>query len=223
MKDKTVIPNTISGFTEYIKTAYDAAVQNEKVYGINPNELAKTTPLYNDFIKQEALCANPVTASKPNRDARNIAWDTLEKQWRVFLNKEIRLNDNISVADKEIFGILPHDEKRTHVLPPKSTGILTITRVGECRFDMVVEDSVTGKKKRPDDATGSNVYSAIVEPGQPVPHKDTFHFEGFSSTSHHTVAFSDEHIAKRAYLFARYSNAHGQEGPEGPVSTIIIN
>ncbi|MDR2120452.1 MAG: hypothetical protein LBP64_06225 [Tannerella sp.] len=223
MKAKTVMPGTISGFAVYIQVAYTTAMVNEVPYGINPNELAKIKDLLSNFTTLQALCTNPSTATKSSRDARNIALKALKSQWRVFLNKEIRFNDAVSVADKEIFGIFPPDDIRTPVLPPKGTGTVTVVRVGEFQFDVIVEDAVTGKKKRPDDATGSNLYSAVVEVGEPVPARSSFHFEGFSSTCHHMITFSDALVAKRAYLFARYSNQHGQEGPEGPVTAIIVN
>ncbi|MDR1408481.1 MAG: hypothetical protein LBJ23_10640, partial [Tannerella sp.] len=70
--------------------------------------------------------------------------------------------------------------------------------------------------------TGSNLYSAVVEPGQPAPHRDEFRYEGFSSTCHHKVHFPEDYYLKQVYLFARYSNQHGQEGDDGPVSSIII-
>jgi hypothetical protein len=222
MERKTIIPVTISGFTEYIRIAYDTTQKNLNVYQINSADFAKITPLYTAFITQEALCANPATATKGNRDARNAAWKELEKQWRLFLNKEIRLNDNISIADKEIFGIFPRDTTPTAAGVPKETGIVTATPKGYCEYDVVVENAATGKKKHPADATGSNLYSAVAEVGQPAPARETFRFEGFSSNCHHEVRFPEAYAAKQAYLFARYTNPHGQEGPEGAIATFII-
>lgn len=222
MEGKIVIPASINGFTVYIGIAYETAMKNETLYGIDPNELAKVKPLYENFTSLEALCANPATATKANRDARNIARTALDRQWRAFLNKEIRLNDAISVADKEIFGIVPRDDIRTVPEPPKEIATVTVARTGELQFDATVEEATTGKKKRPDDATGSNLYSAITGVDEPAPQRSAFHYEGFSSTSHHKLVFTDENIAKRAWVFVRYSNQHGQEGPEGPLTSFIV-
>jgi hypothetical protein len=222
MDRKTIIPRTLSGFTEYIRVVYDAAQKNVSVYQISTVELAKITPLYTNFLNLEALCANPATATKGNRDARNAARKQLETQWRLFLNKEIRLNDNVSIADKEIFGIFPHDTTSTTAGVPTETGVLTATQKGFCEYNVVVENAITGKKKHPAGATGSNLYSAVAEVGQPAPARGTFHFEGFSSNCRHEVRFPEEYAAKQAYLFARYTNPHGQEGPEGAIATFII-
>ena len=224
MRDKTVIPRKIGEFAEYIRNAYDVTQKNASAYRIDTVEFAKITPLYTTYNNLELLCANPATATKGNRDARNLAWKALEKQWRIFLNKTIRLNDYISIADKEIYGIFPHDDTPTKVTAPKERCELTILREGYCKYDIIVENETIGKKKRPDDATGSNLYSAVVEPGEPAPHRDTFHFDGFSSDCHHKKHFSEDHFGKQAYLFARYSNAHGQEGPDSVIATIqLIN
>jgi hypothetical protein len=224
MEGKTVIPRTVSGFAEYIRNVYDVTQKNINVYKINSTEFAKITPLYTTYDNLEKLCANPATATKGNRDARNIAWVALEKQWRLFLNKEVRLNDSISIADKEIYGIFPHDETPTTAGVPTERGELTVVREGYCEYDVIVENETTGKKKRPGNATGSNLYSTVVEPGEPVPHRDTFRFDGFSSKCHHKKRFTENQFTKQAYLFARYTNSHGEEGPDGPITIIqIIN
>ncbi|MDR1381507.1 MAG: hypothetical protein LBJ47_08530 [Tannerella sp.] len=222
MSRKTIIPQTISGFVEYIRNAYDVTMKNINIYKIDAVEFAKITPLYTAFINLEALCANPATATKGNRDARNAAWKALEKQWRIFLNKTIRLNDNISVADREIYGIFPHDSTPTAAGIPAECCEITVSRKGYCEYDVIVENGTTGKKKRPDNAAGNNLYSAVVELGQPAPPRETFRFEGFSSTCHHEVRFGEKYLAKQACLFARYTNPHGKEGPEGPVMSFII-
>jgi hypothetical protein len=223
MARKTIIPRTVSGFTDYIKLGYGTAEKYMTVYGIDPNELAKVKPLFDTFVSLESLCANPATATKGNRDARNIAWTALEKQWRVFLNKEIRLNDQISIADREIFGILPHDSIRTPSAVPKNMGTVTVMRTGEGQFDLIVEEASTGKKKRPADASGSNLYAAVTEVGDPAPYRNTFRFKGFSSKPRHTMIFTDEYIAKRVWVYVRYTNRHGQEGPEGPLTSFIVS
>jgi hypothetical protein len=223
MSNKTLIPRTIDGFTTYIKIAYDTAEKNLSAFGIDANEFAKLKPLYDSFIAWQALCADPATATKANRDARNLARHALETQWRVFLNKEIRLNDLMSVAQKEVFGILPHDDTRTPPNPPAHTATATAERMGEEQFDIVVEEATTGKKKLPDDATGSNLYWAVTGVNEPAPLRSTFHFGGFSSNCHHQLVFAETDLARRAWVFVRYSNQHGQEGPEGPLTSFIIS
>jgi hypothetical protein len=222
MSVKTVIPRSITKFTEYIRIACERAEKNAGVYGIDPAELAKIKLLHDAYVVLEALCADPETATKAHRDARNIARQSLEKYWRIFLNREIRYNDAVSIADKEIFGILPHDETPTPAAAPKETGMVAAVRVGYCAFDAVVEESATGRKKRPVDAAGSNLYSAVVEPGEPAPHRNTFRFEGFSSTCHHKLHFSEAYFLKQIYLFARYTSRHGQEGTDGPLASVIV-
>jgi hypothetical protein len=102
------------------------------------------------------------------------------------------------------------------------SAVLSVQRTGFCEFDAIVEDSLTGKKKRPADAAGSNIYSAVVEVGQPAPPRDTFRFGGFSPNCHHPVRFAEEHVGQQGWLFARYTNSQGTEGPDGPVAPVII-
>jgi hypothetical protein len=223
MKDKTIIPRSVGGFADYIRRGYETAEQRMTAYGINPEELAKVKPLLDTFIGLESLCASPATATKANRDARNVAWKALERQWRVFLNREIRLNDLIGIAGREIFGILPHDSVRTAPKRPQNTGRITVVRTGQMQFDLTVTDVDTGKKKRPADAAGSNLYAAIAEVRDPAPQRSAFRFEGFSSKPRHTMIFTDENLARRVWVYVRYTNRHGQEGPEGPLASFIVN
>jgi hypothetical protein len=219
---KTVIPRGTASFTEYIRIAYDTAEKNRTAYNINPGELAKLKPLLDNFIRLELLCINPATAVKVNRAARNAARRTLEKQWRVFLNKEIRLNDAISMVQKAIFCIFPHDTVRTPVSSPKGTGTVTLMRTGERHFIATVKQSVTGKPKCPADAAGSNLYAAITEVNEPAPPHDAFRFMGFSSRCRHTVVFDEKYYVRRAWLYVCYTSRHGQEGPKGPLASVII-
>jgi hypothetical protein len=59
--------------------------------------------------------------------------------------------------------------------------------------------------------------------GQEPQHEDEYRKLDFSSTCHHVVEFPIEQLAKQANIYARYSNAHGKEGPKGPVETVIIS
>ncbi|MDR1381802.1 MAG: hypothetical protein LBJ47_10050 [Tannerella sp.] len=223
MKDKTIIPKSIAGFTEYIRMAYDAARVNMIAFNINAAEFAKITPLYDSFIRAEALCAYRATATAGSRVARKTAWRALEKHWRVFLNREVRINEAISTGDRLIFGLLPHDGIRTRAGVPSSVGRLVATRMSRCLFDVVVNEETVGRRKRPEHAAGSNLYSAVVDVRQPAPPMDTFHYEGFSSVCRHRVNFPEEYYAKQAYLFARYVNGHGEEGPAGPLMMILVS
>jgi hypothetical protein len=121
---KGFIPRTITGFKEYIEIAYKKASVNLSAYGISPEKFAPITVLYNDYIAKETLAANPDTATKGNREARDEAQEALEKAWRQFLNESVRFNTAVSTADKEVFGISPRDGIRTPSQAPTDTGMI---------------------------------------------------------------------------------------------------
>jgi hypothetical protein len=114
MKDKTIIPKSITGFTEYICIAYDAAWKNMSAFEIDAAEFAEI----DSFIRAEALCAYRGMATAGYRVAREAAWKALEKQWRIFLNGEICINEAISTANRLTFGLLPHGGIRTRASLP---------------------------------------------------------------------------------------------------------
>ncbi|MDR1338847.1 MAG: hypothetical protein LBK58_02150 [Prevotellaceae bacterium] len=220
---RDAIPKTITGFTEYIKIAYQKASVNLSAYGISPEKFAVITALCNDYIAKEALAANPDTATKGNRKARDEAHDRLEKAWRQFLNEFIRYNTSISTADKAVFGISPRDGIRTLAQTPTDTGIVNVKRLGAFEFEATVIDEKTSKRKLPAHATGSYIYLSVSEPGVLSEDISTYRKLDFSSNASHKLQFSPSELGKQANVYVRYSNQHGKEGPTGPVETFFIN
>jgi hypothetical protein len=217
------IPRTITGFTEYIKIAYQKALVNLGVYGIPHEKFTEVTTLYNDYVAKEALAANPDTATKGNREARHEAQEALEKAWREFLNESIRYNRAVSTADKEVFGITLTDNTRTPLRTPTDTGIVNVKRLGAFEFEASVIDEKTSKRKLPENASGSYIYLSVSEPGVLPENIEAYRKLDFSSNAHHELHFSSSELGKQANVYVRYSNRHGKEGPVGPVETFFIN
>jgi hypothetical protein len=76
---KDAILQTSTGFMEYIEIAYQKAATNLGVYGISTTKFTVITILYNDYIAKDELAANPDTATKGNRAARDEAQDALKR------------------------------------------------------------------------------------------------------------------------------------------------
>jgi hypothetical protein len=219
---ENLFPTTIAGFTEYIKIAYAKAQNNLSKYGISSAKLTPVTPLYNTYIQAEAVAANPETATTGARRTRDEAGDALKKEWRKFLNENIRYNSAVPAADLEVFGIKERDTTRTPTGIPDAVPALAIRQSGARHYEIDVLDSVTGKKKKPQHATGSNIYLAVTEVGEEPKHESEYRKLDFSSNCHHIIEFLLEQLAKQANIHARYSNAHGKEGPESIAEAIVI-
>jgi hypothetical protein len=219
---ESIFPRTITGFTEYIKIAYAKAQTNLPVYGISPDKLTPITPLYTTYVQAESVAANPDTATAGARRTRDDARKALEPAWRKFLNENIRYNSAVPVADLEVFGIKERDTTRTPAGIPDTVPALSIRQAGVRRYEIEVLNSETGKKKKPQYATGSYIYLAVTEPGEEPKHDSEYRKLDFSSNCHHVAEFPLEQLAKQANFYARYSNAHGKEGPEGLTEAVII-
>ncbi|MDR1129625.1 MAG: hypothetical protein LBK96_01410 [Prevotellaceae bacterium] len=220
---KDAIPITIKGFKEYIEIAYNKASDNLNIYGISPNKFALVMPLYNDYIVKYDLAANPDTATKGNREARDVASALLKEAWRQFINESIRFNTLVSTADKAVFGISPRDGIRTPPQTPTDTGIVNVKRLGAFEYEVTVINEKTSKRKLPDYATGSYIYLEISEPGVLPEDISTYRKQEFSSNSRHELRFSPSNLGKQANVYVRYSNRHGKEGPAGPIETFLIS
>ena len=220
---KSFIPASIAKFTEYIKTAFKKAQDNLMTYGISPDKLEAVRPAYDRYIAAEAVAADPDTATTGHRRERDEARKVLEPLWRTFLNANIRYNERVPEADLEVFGIKRGDDVRTPAGVPDAIGMVSLKRVGAYRFEAHVLDSATGKPKNPLHATGSYLYVAITDLDKEPEHADEFHKRDFASNNKHVLEFHIEQKGKQAYVYARYSNAHGKEGPEGPTEVVVIN
>jgi hypothetical protein len=199
------------------------ALENHSAYGIPHEAAAAMLPTFDRYIAAEALSADPDTATAGNRRERDTARDELTALWRAFINEYIRYNEHVPEADLEVFGIKRSDGTRTPARVPDETGVVTIKRVGAFRFEAQVLDSATGKSKNPKYATGSYLYVAVTELNTEPLHEDEFRKRDFASNNKHVLEFPREQVGKEAHIFARYSNPHGKEGPEGPTETIVIN
>jgi hypothetical protein len=220
---ESLFPRTISGFIEYIKVAYAKAQTNLSKYDITALRFQTVTPLYSSYIQLEAVTANPETATKGARRARDEAKLELEKEWRDFLNECIRYNSLVPVSDLETFRIKKRDTVRTPVDVPSVPANIVARIVSSRNIEIEVLNGETSKKKKPKNAAGSFIYLAITEANQMPVHDSEYHKLDFSSNCHHSVTFSLEQLAKQANFFARYANSHGKEGPEGAVESIIIS
>jgi hypothetical protein len=221
MADK-LFPTTITGFTEYIKVAYAKADTSLSAYGIAPDKFAPIIPLYGAYITAEAVAANPDTATSGARHTRNEAEKALKTKWRQFINECVRYNSAVPAADLEVFRLHKRDTTMTPAGTPDKTGIVSIRTAGARRMEIKVLDSETGKKKKPRYAAGSFVYVAVTEVGETPQHESDYRRQEFSSNCHHVIEFPFEQLAKQAHIYARYANAHGKEGPTGPVESAII-
>jgi hypothetical protein len=220
---KNFIPTSIAKFTEYIKIAFKKAKDNLAAYEITPDKLAVVEPAYNRYIAAEALAADPDTATTGHRRERDEAKKALDPLWRLFLNAHIRYNELVPAADLEVFGIKRSDHARTPAGVPDAIPMVSLNRVGAYRFEAHVLDSATGKPKNPLHATGSYLYVAITDLDKEPEHEDEFRKRDFSSNNKHVLEFHMEQRGKQASVYARYSNAHDKEGPEGPTEVIVIN
>jgi hypothetical protein len=217
-----ILPRSITGFTEYIKIAFNKAQANVEYYHISPEKMWVISPLIDAYVQAEAVAANPDTATAGARRARNAARRALEPAWRIFLNECIRYNSAVPTADLEVFGIKKRDSVRTQVGVPDIVPVIAAKTVGVRRMEVDVLNSETGKKKKPKFAAGSYIYLAVTEPGQTPQNESEYRKLDFSSHCHHVLEFPLEQLAKQANIYARYSNIHGKEGPEGAAEVAII-
>jgi hypothetical protein len=220
---KNFIPASIAKFTEYIKIAFKKAQDNLPVYQVAPDKLEAVRPAYDRYIAAEAVAANPDTATTGARRERDDAKKALDPLWRGFLNANIRYNALVPAADLEVFGIKRGDDVRTPAGVPDAIPTVLLKRVGAFRFEAHVLDSATGKLKNPLHATGSYLYVAITDIDKEPERKDEFRKRDFSSNNKHVLEFLMEQKGKQANVYARYSNPHGKEGPEGSTEVVVIS
>jgi hypothetical protein len=220
---RSKIPSGIAAFTEYIKNAFAFLLTKMGFYGIPPEKVAPVQTAYDRFVAAEAVASNPETATTGNRRERDAARGVLEPLWRHFMNENIRYNPLVSEADMEVFGIKRGDGTRTPAGVPVAVPLVSLTRMGAFQFEVRVFDAATGKPKNPEHATGSYLYVAVTEIDHEPEHEEDFHKKDFSSNNRHFITFPREQLGKQLHVFARYSNAHGKEGPEGPTEVAVIN
>jgi hypothetical protein len=221
MSDDIFPAMPIIDFAEYIEIAYAKAENSLSAYGVSPDKFALIPPLYKAFMQAETAVADPDTATPDARRTRDAARKALMSAWRKFLNKNIRSNPTVSAPDLEMFGITGHDAVRTQPNVPDAVPRLVIRQAGVRKYEIEVINSETGKKKKPRYAAGSVIYLSVTKPDEPQ-HGNEYHKMDFAPTCRHMLEFPPEQLAMQACIYARYTNTHGKEGPEGIVATVII-
>jgi hypothetical protein len=220
---ENLFPTTITGFTGYFKIAVNKVEANMEKYKILPERLAGIMPYYTAYMKAEAVAANPATATKGARRARDEARKALEPLWRAFLNENIRHNSLVPAADLEVFRVRRRDATRTPPGVPGGIPVITVRHAGTGRVEVKVIDGETGKKKKPRHAAGSVIYMAITAAGEMPGHASEYRKMDFSSTCHHVFEFSLDQLGRQANIYARYVNSHGKEGTVGMVEAVIVS
>jgi hypothetical protein len=198
-------------------------VDNRSGYGIDPSRLAAIGSDYEAYVAAEAEAANPDTATKGARRERDGARVRLERQWRRFLNENIRYNTQVSVADLTVFGIRSRDATRTQAHVPTATGVVTVKRRGAFEFEVTVIDAATSKRRLPDHAAGSYLFLAVTETGVIPEALETYRMTDFSSNARHILRFPSNNLVRQANLYVRYVNRHGREGPAGQIKSFVIH
>jgi hypothetical protein len=220
---KIFIPQGHKEFRAYIVTSHDKLYGEPKYFGVPIAVLNAYGALYLDYLAKDDLAENPDTATKGNRDARNVARDLLEAAWRQIVNEWLRFSSSISVADKEVFHIYPRDLHPTPARTPKDKGLARIRRLGVCQYEITVVDEENLKRKLPADATGSYLYLCVTEAGVLPESFEAYRKLDFSSTAVHLLDFPSSQIRMEAHIYVRYANQHGKEGPRGEAETFVIN
>ncbi|MDR0348397.1 MAG: hypothetical protein LBH90_02750 [Tannerella sp.] len=220
---KNYIPRGIAQFTEYIQISVKKVRNSLVAYAIAPEKLKPVEDALHTFVIAEALAANPDTATTGRRRERDNAMNKLTLLWRNFVNANIRYNDLVPEADRAIFGLKPKDTTPTPVGVPDRVPAISIRHEGAYRFEVHVLDNVTGKIKNPPHASGSYLYVAVTELNHTPQHGDEFRKCSFSSNNKHVLLFRMDQKGMQASIYARYSNVHGKEGPEGLAKVIVIS
>jgi hypothetical protein len=219
---RTVIPETMNDFDEYMNAAIAKVKANCALYGINPDKLTEIVAVYEEYTTMAALVYNPVTSIRGMRTHRRVLQNKLLKLWRTFIAEYIRCNTLVPEADLVGYGVLPKDIPRLKIRTPNVTGVVAIKRIDAFRFSVKVYDRKTRHMKNPANANGSSLYVAITEVGKMPLNVDEYVNCSFSTDNRHEIKFPDTHAGKQANIYACYTNVHGRIGPKGPVSWVVI-
>ncbi|MDR3296806.1 MAG: hypothetical protein LBS94_01045 [Prevotellaceae bacterium] len=194
---------------------------NLEAYGIAAEQAAPMLAGFAEFEEAERKAADLDTSTSANKHHRDRLHRHLETSWRGFRNTYLRFNPKVSNADREGFGIAVPSGMRRRAGVPSADGMADIERMGTCAYKVVVRDLQNGKRKNPESAHGSNLYTAITPIGQTPAYAD-FRRTSYAPSNVHAVQFSHGDIGKQAHIFACYANTHGEEGPKGSVATVVV-
>ena len=202
-------------------------VERPGVYGVSPQDAAEALRLVEALTRAVDVASNPATRTQLATAAKNEAMETAH-QCCLRLIRFIRVNPNLSDADRAAIGVPPAVTERRRVPPPTTRPILAVCGVVPGGHEVeIFDEAAPDRRGKPRDARGLELfvaYSANHGDGglkmeqiikTAVPH-------GVLTRGVSRVIHPDERVGSVANYVGRWINSRGEAGPwSHPVRMVL--
>jgi hypothetical protein len=221
-KETYRIPIGPTGQYDFQRNTLGYAKANAQAWGIPDTKLVRIAGLSTDYELKYALANNKNTQSPAATAARKGAWNLLEPELIDLYDHHLINNDAISIADKEalhIHGISGYSGSPAPA--PISTPVVTLVSEEISVLHVVYSDSAApGTHYKPANVAFCELNYKLGEPAPTGVEQCTERYN--IARSHEGITFSSDQRGKMIYVYARWVNKNGKQGPwSGPVSALI--
>jgi hypothetical protein len=159
-----------------------------------------------------------------NSTANRIVKDTCKKAaiaaMQDFARYNIRLNRQMSEAQKLFYGVRTPDTTPTHVSAPASFPEADVITSIIRQLTIIFWDSITKKRAKPYGVHGAEILWAILD-HEPASIKELVNSD-FDTASPFTLVFDENERGKRVYFCLRWETTTNLKGPVSPIYSAII-
>jgi len=202
-------------------------VERPGVYGVSPQDAAEVLRVVEVLTHAVDVASNPATRTQLTTAAKREAMEAAH-QCCLRLIRFIRVNPNVSDADRIAIGVPPAVTEKRRVPPPTTRPILSVCGVVPGGHEIEMFDEATPDRRgKPRDTKGLELFVAyspnhgdaglgmesIIKGAKPL---------GILARGRSKVMHPDERVGSVANYVGRWINGRGEAGPwSHPVRMVL--
>jgi hypothetical protein len=213
------IPRSDGPFLEWSRNLYNVAFAHYGNWQIpNPQPLIESLLLA--YTAAYEKCQNP-NRGKIDILEKDEARKVLEKEIRAYCGAYLRLNPQISDAERESMGLPVYDTTRTPSTPPTTFPMADKIDTGTLRQVTVhFRDNGSHHKAKPQKVHGCEIRWNLLD--APPASIEALTHSDFDTNSPVTLVFDESQRGKMLYFCLRWEGNTGLKGPYGEIYNAIV-
>lgn len=222
MASKNYIPTKDADFANWLANLASYVATNYTALGLTVAQSEALAADKGEFDTAYNAHLVEIQTAKSKRQAKSERRDAAEATVRTLV-KLMQANPAVTDVQRQAMNITVPDPTKTPAPPPTTYPVPQVKDIESLEHTLLVTDSATADRAKPDGVRGTEVWMTILAPGQPLPvDPSDLTLVDVTSTGKVVQAFAGADANKTAVYRMRYVNTRNERGPWGPQVSATI-